>query len=85
MYVNKEFGDVFNKIYSDILVFEKIGACKYKELKAKCNVFKDNYTNITKIEAKTIIDMANKKIIPQALSFLSSLTIRAIPSINRHV
>ena len=52
----------------------KVGACSKKEIDAKCEVVRENYIKTVEAEIKSIIDLANQKIVPRGYKYLQSLS-----------
>ena len=57
----------------NIALLEKFGVLSEKEIKARMEVLLENYAKTINIEAKTMIDMASKQIIPAVIKYATSL------------
>ena len=58
----------------NILLFTSLGVMSEVELRAREEIMFENYSNIIDIEAKTMVDMTNKKIIPAIETYVGELT-----------
>ena len=58
----------------NISLFTSLGVMSEVELRAREEIMFENYSNIIDIEAKTMVDMTNKKIIPAIESYVGELT-----------
>ena len=58
----------------NISLFTSLGVMSEVELRAREEIMFENYSNIIDIEAKTMVDMTNKKIIPAIESYIGELT-----------
>ncbi len=68
--------DSFSHLTSEknISLFTSFGVMSEVELRAREEIMFENYSNIIDIEAKTMVDMTNKKIIPAIESYIGELT-----------
>ena len=68
--------DSLSSITADknISLFTSLGVMSEVELRAREEIMFENYSNIIDIEAKTMVDMTNKKIIPAIESYIGELT-----------
>ncbi len=57
----------------NISLFTSLGVMSEVELRARQEIMFENYSNIIDIEAKTMVDMTNKKIIPAIESYIGEL------------
>ncbi len=53
----------------NVAVFEKHGVLNRNEMKSRMEILLENYSNVTHIEALTMIDMARKEITPAVLEY----------------
>ncbi len=58
----------------NIRLFTEFGVMSEVELHAREEIMYENYSNIIDIEAKTMVDMTNKKIIPAIEQYIGSLS-----------
>ncbi len=58
----------------NIALFTSLGVMSEVELRAREEIMFENYSNIIDIEAKTMVDMTNKKIIPAIEAYIGDLT-----------
>jgi len=58
----------------NIALFTSLGVMSEVELRAREEIMFENYSNIIDIEAKTMVDMTNKKIIPAIEAYVGELT-----------
>ena len=57
----------------NVALLEKFGVLSEKEINARMEVLLENYAKTINIEAKTMIDMASKQIIPAVIKYATSL------------
>lgn len=60
-----------------VAVFERMGVMNRTELEARAEVMLENYAKKINIEARTMIEMANKQIIPAVMDYEGKLAIEA--------
>jgi len=58
----------------NVSLFTSLGVMSEVELRAREEIMFENYSNIIDIEAKTMVDMTNKKIIPAIEAYVGELT-----------
>ncbi len=58
----------------NVALFTEFGVMSEVELHAREEIMYENYSNIIDIEAKTMVDMTNKKIIPAIEQYIGSLS-----------
>jgi glutamine synthetase len=58
----------------NISLFTEFGVMSEVELHAREEIMYENYSNVIDIEAKTMVDMTNKRIIPAIEQYIGSLT-----------
>ena len=58
----------------NIALFTEFGVMSEVELHAREEIMYENYSNVIDIEAKTMVDMTNKKVIPAIEKYIGSLT-----------
>ena len=61
----------------NVELFTSFGVMSEKELRAREEIMFENYSNVIDIEAKTMVDITNKKIIPAIESYLGELAATA--------
>ena len=57
----------------NVALLQKFGVLSEKEIKARMEVLLENYAKTINIEALTMVDMANKQIIPAVMKYSKSL------------
>lgn len=60
-----------------VAVFERMGVMNRTELEARAEVMLENYAKKINIEARTMLEMANKQIIPAVMDYEGKLAIEA--------
>ena len=58
----------------NVALFTEFGVMSEVELHAREEIMYENYSNVIDIEAKTMVDMTNKRIIPAIEQYIGSLT-----------
>ncbi len=71
--------DSFSRLteQKNVELFTSFGIMSEKELRAREEIMFENYSNVIDIEAKTMVDITNKKIIPAIESYLGELAATA--------
>lgn len=73
LYVNKSWSAILEKLHKEVQVFEDIGACSKSEIQGKVNCSKELYCKTVELEAKTLCNLSQQKIIPRAMKYLQTL------------